>query len=91
MHRQYSTYYNKPSQYLTQRWSLCIQIKDVNYQASSEKVHPGSHLFQLLPVSNLSFLSMHLEKCAMACVNEHCNLYKLLPDYQSAYCNGYSC
>ena len=24
-------------------------------------------------------------------VNEHCNLYKLLPDYQSAYSNDYSC
>ena len=24
-------------------------------------------------------------------LNEHCNLHKLLPDYQSAYQNGYSC
>ena len=24
-------------------------------------------------------------------VNEHCNLHKLLPNYQSAYRNGYSC
>ena len=24
-------------------------------------------------------------------VNEHCNLYKLLPDYQLAYHNGYPC
>ena len=24
-------------------------------------------------------------------VNEHCNLHKLLPDYQSPYQNGYSC
>ena len=24
-------------------------------------------------------------------VNEHCNLHKLLPEYQSAYHNGYSC
>ena len=43
------------------------------------------------PVSNLSFLSKLLEKCAMDCVNEHCNLYKLLPNYQLAYCSGYSC
>ena len=43
------------------------------------------------PVSNLSFLSKPLEKCAMDHVNERCNLYKLLPDYQSAYHNGYSC
>ena len=32
-------------------------------------------------VSNLSFLSKLLEKCAMDHVNEHCNLHKLLPDY----------
>ena len=37
------------------------------------------------PVSNLSFLSKLLEKCAMDHVNEHCDCYKLLPDYQSAY------
>ena len=43
------------------------------------------------PVSNLSFLSKCLEKCAVDCVNEHCNHCKLLPDYQSAYCNDYSC
>ena len=24
-------------------------------------------------------------------VNDHCNLHTLLPDYQSAYHNGYSC
>ena len=42
------------------------------------------------PVSNLSFLSKLLEKCAMDHVNKHCNLHKLLPDYQSAYRKGYS-
>ena len=42
------------------------------------------------PVSNLSFLSKLLEKCAMNHLNEHCNLHNLLPDYQSAYQNGYS-
>ena len=47
--------------------------------------------FNYHPVSNLSFLSKLLEKCAMDPVNEHCNLHKWLPDYQSAYCNGYSC
>ena len=43
------------------------------------------------PVSNLPFLSKLLEKCAMDCVNEHCKLHILMPDYQSAYQNGYSC
>ena len=27
----------------------------------------------------------------MDCVNEHCNLHKLMPDYQLAYHHGYSC
>ena len=43
------------------------------------------------PVSDLSFLSKLLEKCAMDHLNEHCDFHKLLPDYQSAYQNGYSC
>ena len=43
------------------------------------------------PVSNLSFLSKLLAKCAMDHLNEHCDFHKLLPDYQSAYQNGYSC
>ena len=43
------------------------------------------------PVSNLSFLSKPLEKCAMDHVNEHCNLHILLPDYQLAYQNSYLC
>ena len=29
--------------------------------------------------------------CRMDHVNEHCNLHKLLPEYQSTYRNGYSC
>ena len=43
------------------------------------------------PVSNLPFLSKLLEKCAMDRVNEHCKKHDLVPDYQSAYHNGYSC
>ena len=43
------------------------------------------------PVSNLPFLSKLLEKCAMDRVNEHCKKHDLVPDYQSAYRNGYSC
>ena len=37
------------------------------------------------PVSNLSFLSKLLEKCAIQQFTNHCNTTKLLPDYQSAY------
>ena len=37
------------------------------------------------PVSNSSFLSKLLEKCALQQFNYHCDTNKLLPDYQSAY------
>ena len=43
------------------------------------------------PVNNLPFLSKLLEKCAMDQVNEHCKMHDLVPNYQSAYHNGYSC
>ena len=42
------------------------------------------------PVSNLSFLSKLLEKCALQQFNKHCITNKLLPDYQSAYRKNYS-
>ena len=43
------------------------------------------------PVSNLSFVSKLVEKCALSQFMDHCNQYHLLPDYQSAYRKGYSC
>ena len=42
------------------------------------------------PVSNLSFLSKLLEKCALQQFNNHCITNKLLPDYQSAYRKNYN-
>ena len=42
------------------------------------------------PVSNLSFLSNLLKKCALKQFNKHCITNKLLPDYQSAYRKNYS-
>ena len=60
-------------------------------------VHPllkelGSELIpsNYRPVSNLSFLSKLLEKCALQQFNNHCISNKLLPDYQSAYRKNYS-
>ena len=43
------------------------------------------------PVSNLQFLSKLAEKAALEQFNDHCLKYKLIPDYQSAYREGYSC
>ena len=42
------------------------------------------------PVSNLSFFSKLIEKCALLQFSEHCNQYNLIPDFQSAYRGGYS-
>ena len=40
--------------------------------------------------SNLSFLSKLVEKCVLAQFNKHCDLYNLIPDFQSVYREGYS-
>ena len=43
------------------------------------------------PVSNLSFLSKLLKKCALVRFNNHCKENDLMPSYQSAYREHYSC
>ena len=43
------------------------------------------------PVSNLSFVSEVLEKCALDQFTEHCDKYGLIPSYQSAYRPMHSC
>ena len=43
------------------------------------------------PVSNLTFISKIIERCMLLQISEHCDKYQLLPDYQSAYREHYSC
>ena len=43
------------------------------------------------PVSNLTFMSKVIEKCMLHQLKIHCDTYNLLPDYQSAYHENYSC
>ena len=43
------------------------------------------------PVSNLTFMSKVIEKCMLHQLKHHCDTYNLLPDYQSAYWENYSC
>ena len=43
------------------------------------------------PVSNLSFLSKLLEKCALVRFNNHCKENDLMQSYQSAYREHHSC
>ena len=42
------------------------------------------------PVSNLCFLSKHVEKCMLDQLMDDCNSNDLLPDFQLAYCQNYS-
>ena len=67
------------------RWKTSI-IRPLLKKSTLDVISSSYH-----PVSSLSFLSKLLGKCAMDHVNEHYNLYKLLPDYQLAYHSGYSC
>ena len=43
------------------------------------------------PVSNLTFISKVIEWCILLQISQHCEDYKLQPDYQSAYREHYSC
>ena len=43
------------------------------------------------PVSNLSFISKIVEKVALDQFNNHCQEFKLVPEYQSAYRKHHSC
>ena len=43
------------------------------------------------PVSNLSFISKLVEKVALDVFMKHCEDYKLMPPYQSAYRKDHSC
>ena len=63
----------------TSRWNTSI-IRPLLKKSTLDLI-PSNYC----PVSHLSFLSKLLEKCAMDDVSEHCNLHKLLPDYQLAY------
>ena len=42
------------------------------------------------PISNLSFISKLVEKCVLLQFNAHCDMYGLIPEFQSVYRKGYS-
>ena len=43
------------------------------------------------PVSNLSFISRIVESVAMRQFNHHCEINKIAPQHQSAYCEHHRC
>ena len=56
-----------------------------------KKVGPELICKNYRPVNNLSFLSKLLEKCVLLQFNTHCMENNLLPGYQSAYREHFSC
>ena len=64
--------------------TACVKplIKSINLDHKKESFRP---------VSNLSFVSKLIEKVVLKQFNEHCDINKLMPAYQSAYCRDHSC
>ena len=59
-----------------EEWKIAI-VHPLLKKLGSELIPPNNR-----PVSNLSFLSKLLERCALQQFNNHCDSNKLLPDYQ---------
>ncbi|CAG2229999.1 unnamed protein product [Mytilus edulis] len=70
---------------------LPIKMEASGSQASAEKAGLELIYSNYRPVSNLSFLSKLIEKCALYRLNEHVKDHDLLPINQSAYRQFHSC
>ena len=66
-------------------WKVMI-IRPLLKKVGMELITQSYH-----PVSNLSFLSKLIEVAALDQFNAHCEVYDLIPEYQSAYCKYFSC
>ena len=60
-------------------------------KTTAQKIRTGSIKLNYRPVSNLTFMSKVIEKCMLHQLKNHCDTYNLIPDYQSAYHENYSC
>ena len=69
----------------SERWK-CAIVRPLLKKQNLELVEKNYR-----PVSNLQFLSKVVERATLLQFNDHCLSYKLIPDYQSAYREGYSC
>ena len=70
---------------------FCIKWKVAVVQPLLRKVGLELIKSNYRPVSNLMFMSKIIEKYMLHQLNIHCETYHLLPDYQSAYGENYSC
>ena len=70
---------------------FCEHWKEVIVRPLLKKIGLALMLKNYRPVSNLPFLSKLLERCMLHHFTKHCEEFGLLPDFQSAYREGYSC
>ena len=66
-------------------WKTAV-VRPLLKKIGLELIHANFRL-----VSNLSFLSKLVEKCMLLQLSDHCKMFNLQPDYQSAYREDYSC
>ena len=65
---------------------ITVVVRPLLKKIGLELIHAN-----FIPVSNLSFLSKVVERCMLLQLSDHCNMFNLQPDYQSAYREDYSC
>ena len=66
-------------------WKTAV-VRPLLKKISLELIHANFRL-----VSNLSFLSKVVKRCMLLQLSDHCKMFNLQPDYQSAYREDYSC
>ena len=67
------------------------RVEDSSGETITEKAGISTNFPNYRPVSNLTFISKAIEWCMLLQISQHCDDYKLQPDYQSAYREHYSC
>ena len=82
---------------ITKIINLSLDKGDFSSQWKSAVVCPlikslskGTNNDNYRAVSNLPFISKVAEKCTLQQLNDHCDTYNLLPEYQSAYRKNFS-
>ena len=70
---------------------LSMQWKSAVVRPLIKSLAKGTNINIYRPVSNLPFISKVAEKCTLQQLNDHCDTYNLLPEYQPAYRKNFSC
>ena len=67
------------------KWKVAV-VRPLLKKLGLELINPNYR-----PVSNLPFISKVVENCMLLQLSRHCKDFNLQLDYQSAYCEDYSC